>query len=117
MAGGTSNEAIIAIDNVEWACVARLKDGSAVVRGGVRLFRQAYEYALVEVMVVMVAAVPVSISERVAPAGVLERMSQVVKNVDSGRPKAAPSIEGDAIRARCRVATVLHGDLDVFPAN
>ena len=117
MAGRASDEAIVAIDNVKWACVARLKNGSAVISGGVRLFRQAYEYALVEVMVVMVVAVPVGISERVAPTGVLQSMSQVVKNADSERPKAAPGIEGDAIRARCRVATVANGRLDVFPAN
>ena len=117
MAGGASDEAIVAVDNVEWAGVAWFEDGGTILGGGVRLFGEADESALVEVVKVAVVAVPVGVDEHVVPAGMLEGVGEVVEDVDGERSEAAPGGERDAIGTRGGVATMPNGVVDILATD
>ena len=101
VAGSRGNEAVVAIDNAEWACVVGGVGFCAVLGSGGTFFGEADEEAVVVLVVQRGVGVVESVAEMVLGVVGFQTHGHIVQDGDTQWSKGPPSSERNTVRTGC----------------
>ena len=117
VAGSRGNEAVVAIDDAEWACVVGGVGFCAVLGSGGAFFGEADEEAVVVLVALGGVGVVEGVVELVLCVVGFQTQGHIIQNGNTKWSKGTPSSEWYTVRSGCRVAAVSSGGFDVLPSD
>ena len=101
VAGSRGNEAVVAIDNAEWACVVGGVSFCAVLGSGGAFFGEADEEAVIVLVVQRGVGVVEGVAEMVLGVVGFQTHGHIVQDGNTQWSKGTPSSEWNTVRTRC----------------